>query len=333
MRGEAWLVLEDDDKALADFDAAIRLDPQPARAHANRGSIWGRRGEIDKALSDLNEAIRLDPSRSQPYTDRGAAWATRASTTSAWPTWMKRSGSIPITPAPIPIGHHLLARLGPTRRCRTSTRPSASIPGMRRPTTIAPASGSTRRNMTRRSPTWTRQSGWIRARPAAHQPGSAWEKKGRYDKALADFNEAIRLDPRDGWNHNNRAWLLATCPEARYRDGRQAVASATHACELAGWKQAYLIGTLAAAYAEAGDFDAAIKWQTRANAMYSDAKDRSNGEARLELYRAKRPITRTGPDRGLERRGGRSHAASDGGRGGVDSRPGDDRPGRRSAGG
>ena len=87
----------------------------------------------------------------------------------------------------------------------------------------------------------------------------------------------------------------ATCPDATLRDGRQAVAAATRACELTAWKDPGLLDTLAAACAEAGDFDAAVRWQTKAGAMVHDAGSRSGFEARLALYRAKKPYHEARP--------------------------------------
>ena len=113
--------------------------------------------------------------------------------------------------------------------------------------------------------------------------------------AIADLNEAIRLEGGNAWSHNSLAWVCATCPEARYRDGKRAVASATRACELSEWKEAYMLGTLAAACAEAGDFDAAVKWQTKANALFSDDSDKAKGAAWLKLYRARKPYRETQP--------------------------------------
>jgi Flp pilus assembly protein TadD len=77
-------------------------------------------------------------------------------------------------------------------------------------------------------------------------------------KALADFDEAIRLAPNDSEAYRARAWIWATCPDANHRDGQRAVRSARTACELSGWKDARCLGTLAAAYAEPGDYDSAV---------------------------------------------------------------------------
>ena len=98
----------------------------------------------------------------------------------------------------------------------------------------------------------------------------------------------IRIDPNFSRAYNNLAWLLATCPDAKFRDGKRAVELATKACELTKWKVALDIGTLAAAHAEAGDFEAAVQWQTKANGLYGAGKDREKGEARLKLYQQKK---------------------------------------------
>ncbi len=64
---------------------------------------------------------------------------------------------------------------------------------------------------------------------------------------------------------------------------------------LTGWKNASYLATLAAAHAEAGDFDSAVKWQAKANALYPEAEDRTKGETRLKLYREKTPYRETDP--------------------------------------
>ena len=78
------------------------------------------------------------------------------------------------------------------------------------------------------------------------------------------------------------------------------------------------IDTLAAAYAEAGDFDAAVKWQSRAIELAGDPKEKDDDRTRLELDRAKKPY------RGFGRSG---RAGSDPVRSGV-AAPGDRVPGK-----
>ena len=119
--------------------------------------------------------------------------------------------------------------------------------------------------------------------------GAAWQNKGDYDKAIANYNEAIRLDPQYARPYDGRAWIWATCPDARFRDGKRAVVSALRACELEAGKGRSNIGTLAAAYAEAGDFENAVKWQARAVELASTT-DKAPLQKRLELFRSGKPF-------------------------------------------
>ena len=108
-----------------------------------------------------------------------------------------------------------------------------------------------------------------------------------YNQAIRDYNEAIRLDSKSpAWNQ--RAWLQATCPDEKYRDGKKAVADATRACELTSWKDATNLDTLAAAYAESENFDEAVKWQEQAIAFASPAI-KATFESRIVLYRDGKP--------------------------------------------
>jgi protein O-mannosyl-transferase len=114
-------------------------------------------------------------------------------------------------------------------------------------------------------------------------------REGRFESAAAHFAEAARLNPNDERVCNNFAMMLASCPEAKCRDGKKAVEAATRACELTSWKQADFVDTLAAAYAESGNFREAIKWQKRAIEILTDERNRESFHTRLALYEAGKP--------------------------------------------
>jgi tetratricopeptide (TPR) repeat protein len=124
---------------------------------------------------------------------------------------------------------------------------------------------------------------------AYHNRANAYADKHEYAKAVADYNEAIRLAPDDPESLTSLAWLLATCPDAGLRDGKRAVELATRACRLSGWKDANDLENLAAGYAEAGQFDQAVKWQTKAIAVGTGLDDPDEADRRLDLYKAGKP--------------------------------------------
>jgi len=118
--------------------------------------------------------------------------------------------------------------------------------------------------------------------------GGALAALGKHDQAKADFEAAIRLNPKKSDPYNSFAWCLATHPDAGFRDGRRAIELAKQAAEISGWKDAGVLDTLAAAYAEAGEFDAAVKQQTEA-IDHASASNKADYQSRLDSYRRKEP--------------------------------------------
>jgi Tfp pilus assembly protein PilF len=107
-------------------------------------------------------------------------------------------------------------------------------------------------------------------------------------RVLDCYNRALAIEPDSGPALNNCAWLLATSPDDGIRNGSRAVELAERACLLTQWKSAVLMGTLAAAYAEAGRFPDAVAMARKAIAKaYNDKQEgvaKRNAEL-LELYR------------------------------------------------
>jgi tetratricopeptide (TPR) repeat protein len=104
--------------------------------------------------------------------------------------------------------------------------------------------------------------------------GFAYSKKGQYDQAISDYNKALEINPRNHDANNGLAWLLATCPNARYRNGAKAVELAKKAVELN--PEAIYLDTLAATYAEVGKFEDAITTQEKAIAQLRKECDIKN---------------------------------------------------------
>lgn len=126
--------------------------------------------------------------------------------------------------------------------------------------------------------------------PAQLNRGWAYELKGDYKKAAADYADLPNIRPADALALNNMAWLRATCPDAAVRDGKEAVKLAKRACELTGTREGMFLDTLAAAHAEAGDFVAAVKAQELALQDVGFAKKYGeDARKRLQLYKDKKP--------------------------------------------
>jgi len=129
--------------------------------------------------------------------------------------------------------------------------------------------------------------------PGIHvQIAQAQSFLGRYSEAVQQYEQALAKMPDSSETLNNLAWLLATCPDATVRNGPQAVKYARHACELTNYNKTVLMGTLAAAYAEAGEFADAMTTARKAcdNASAQGETDllKSNQEL-MTLYQNHQP--------------------------------------------
>jgi hypothetical protein len=108
----------------------------------------------------------------------------------------------------------------------------------------------------------------------------------RSDQHLAASIQEVALsfDDSDPTVVNNHAWLLATASSADLRDGAKAVRLMQNLFDQIE-AQGFMIDTMAAAYAEAGNFDAAIAEQQRANAWYeAESQDFPVGVEHMESY-------------------------------------------------
>ena len=117
---------------------------------------------------------------------------------------------------------------------------------------------------------------------------------GRYPEALKEINHCISIHPRSdalGRAWRTRAWLEATCPDPAFRNGQQAISDATKACKTLLWQDEQSIATLAAAYAESGDFDSAVRYAEQALATKGTSPAAAKAiQQELALYKQHRPV-------------------------------------------
>jgi tetratricopeptide (TPR) repeat protein len=116
---------------------------------------------------------------------------------------------------------------------------------------------------------------------------------GQTQLAIQAYEHVLAINPDSVGTLNDLAWLLATHREAQFRNGQRAVELSERACQLAEWREPVLMGTLAAAYAEAGRFEEAIAMATKARDKARELRLETvvqRNEQLLELYRAHKPV-------------------------------------------
>jgi tetratricopeptide (TPR) repeat protein len=132
----------------------------------------------------------------------------------------------------------------------------------------------------------------VRGTIAYRMRGIAHQRLGEYEQAIQDYDKVLSINSNDFVTLNSMAWLLATAPSATVRNGPKAVSAAKKAVELNGDEIA-IRDTLAAAYAENGEFSNAIAVQETAIQMLRARKagDKviADLKSRLDIYRQNKP--------------------------------------------
>jgi tetratricopeptide (TPR) repeat protein len=126
--------------------------------------------------------------------------------------------------------------------------------------------------------------------------GKALADDGRFAEAIQYYEEALSVVPGAVPTLNDLAWVLATCPVASLRNGAEAVELAEKAKRISGGRNASVLDTLAAAYAEAGRFSQAVETARAALALAGSGENKALADGlrtRLALYEAGLPYRKT----------------------------------------
>ncbi len=269
-RARSWIEQKQYNKAIDDATAALRLDPNFAPAYVCRAQAWARKYRLDREVADYTDAIRLDPGNAGYRVARANSWSAQGRHEEAIADYDDALRAEPANPA------FYVARGNEWRR---HLKLDAALADYERAIQLD------RNYLT-----------------AYINHALIWKQRRIFDRAVFELSELIRMAPDNAEAHRTLARILATCNNGAVRDGPRAVAEAIRACELTGWRDPDCLDTLAAAYAEVGDYPSALRWQKeaiqllRANApsvlqraMDYGGRRGVSFEARLAFYKANKP--------------------------------------------
>jgi tetratricopeptide (TPR) repeat protein len=172
IRGLAYDSKGGHNRAIADYDEAIRLDPKNAKAYYNRGASYYDKGELDRAITDYGEAIRLDPKHADTYVNRGLAYDRKGEHDRAIADYDEA------------------IRLGPKDAPTYYNRGLAYYRKGEHDRAIADYDEAIRLDP-KDADTYVNR-------------GVAYDSKGEFDRAITEFGEAIRLDAKKAKAYYNR---------------------------------------------------------------------------------------------------------------------------------
>lgn len=289
-RAEVWRSQQKYDAAISDYAKAIELNPKDPGIYSDRGTLWMWKGEHAKAISDFTEAIKLDPGNAVYYQSRGSqlrdvgdleghlrdfaeiiklcesghadenrygfAFSMTARIKAAWPEDKYRDGKQALA-----LATHAYEISSRDTKPRGFEEPSVLE-------TLAYAAAEA--GDFDAAVKWAKQAlKWLQKDPYNDPESPEWKDSiSDLTSCIAQFK--AHKPYRDPELCDRIAWAKATCRSEQYRDGKQALELATKACELTAWKKGKFLQTLAAAYAECGNFAKAIEWQEKAIELMSD---------------------------------------------------------------
>jgi tetratricopeptide (TPR) repeat protein len=266
LRGMILLGLERYDDALKSFDRAGELVPGATLPYQHRAELYQKKGDPEKAIEQLTKALELAPDNVATLLVRAGVYYGMKQTDRALEDIDK---AIELQPQ---LVHPHLMR---AEIFAATDRIDEAIVQLEELLKLAPGQvqvlsqlgtyymvdGKPRKAID----TFTRILGEDSENYRALRfRADAYLNAGEHEKAIADFERAIALEEDDESLLNNFAWVLATSPEDELRDGKRAIELATKAAERTNYETPHILSTLAAAYAETGDFENAKKWSTKA---------------------------------------------------------------------
>jgi tetratricopeptide (TPR) repeat protein len=259
--GNALIQVGRSDDAIKQFQEALKIQPDFAPAENGLGNASFQRGQLDQAITYYRRALSIAPRFAEAHLNLANALAQKTQIDEAIAEFNLALELQPDLPeAHNNLGNILLGR-GEVDKAVAQFQTALRL----------------RQNF-----------------PEAHNNlANAFLRLGRPKEAVGEYEAALSVAGGNPELLNNLAWLLATCPEPSVRDGKRAAELAQQATQVTGGNIPQILGTLAAAWAESGQFKEAIATTQRALEMAIAQTNTTQIEiarTRLKLYQANEPF-------------------------------------------
>ena len=280
--------------AIAEHREVLRLNPHHAQAACNLGAELVSAGKVDEAIPYLEQAVRLDPKRSEAHSNLGGALARKGDHPAAI-----RHYETALQLDPLLAKTHLNLGISLNKTGRLDEARLHLAEAVR----LEPGNLDAHYNLGRNFYLQGNASAAVPHLEAVLQAssenafaqfylGQARVSLQQLDQALAHLRAAVRLRPDWPDALGALAWILATAPEAQYRNGAEAITLVETVSAVTDQKQPTLLDTLAAAYAEVGRFDDAVVTAQKAADRARSAGNTNRASeivARTRLYQQRQP--------------------------------------------
>jgi tetratricopeptide (TPR) repeat protein len=245
-------------EAMAEYEAALQINPNDAGAHNNLATHLAQLGRGSDAIREWEQALRIQPNNAEVHTNLAFTLAQVGRMPEAFEHWER---ALNIKPGLVEAHYDFGVALAQAGRSDEAIRHYEEA------LTLRPDFAD-----------------------AHYRMALALKRQGKFEAAITHHRKALELEPQAMLALNALAWMLATCPEASFRNGNEAVELAKQAAQVSGGKHPQILDTLAAAYAESGQFDHAVETTRRALNLLAGQNNQPLADAieeRLKLYQAR----------------------------------------------
>ena len=300
--GSFLIARGDTNDAIADFRKALELWPDQSKDHNNLGKALAQEGRMAEAMAEFQTASTISPNDPDAESNLGAALLEQGKSEEAISHLRQAVEKFPRhAQARVNLGNALL-QTGNADGAIAEYEKTLELPFDHAESEYSIASALRQKGDLESAIIHYRKA--LELRPdyanAHNNLGNALRQQGQIKDAVSEYEAALKSDSGFVLAQNNLAWLLATAADPALRNGAKAVELAEKAVIATGGNDPVMLHTLAAAYAEDGQFGKAV-------AAAKDALDlaEANGipaladslRSKLVLYQSRTPYHETNPSR------------------------------------